>query len=91
MWYETENGDNVRPSDVDTTSSRVYVYIRRNIELVEEVLDGEEVLSPAHYRWEEIKIPREMYEVCATVMGHESALSDVYAALTELAEMIVEG
>lgn len=90
MWNEVENGDSSRPSDVDTTSSRIYVYVRKNITFVEEVSDGDEIISPAHYRWEEMKIPREMWEVCEKVMGHDSALDDVYAALTELAEMIVE-
>jgi len=90
MWYEVENGSVARPADVDSTSSRAYVYARRNIVFVEEVRDGDEIISPAHYRWEEMKIPREMWEVCAKVLGHDSALDDVYAALTELAEMIVE-
>ena len=85
MWYSVENGDKIRPYDVDTNSSNKYVYIRRNFELVEESED-----NPAHYRWEELKIPREMWEVCAKVLGHDTALDDVYAALTELAEMIVE-
>lgn len=90
MWYEVENGSVARPADVDSTSSRAYVYVRRNIAFVEEVRDGDEIISPAHYRWEEMKIPHEMWEVCEKVMGHDSALDDVYAALTELAEMIVE-
>lgn len=90
MWYEVENGNLTRPSDVDTTSSHVYVYVRRNITLVEEVKDGEEIVTPSHYRWEEMKIPREMWEVCSKVMSHDSALNDVYDALAELAEMIVE-
>jgi hypothetical protein len=37
-----------------------------------------------------MKIPREMWEVCEKVMGHGTALDDVYDALTELAEIIVE-
>lgn len=91
MWYEVENGSAARPDDVDTTSSKVYVYVRRNIAFVEEARDGDEIITPAHYRWEEMKIPRDMWEVCAKVLGHDTALDDVYAALTELAGMIVEG
>lgn len=91
MWYEVENGSLARPMEVDAISSRTYVFVRRNITLVDEEKDGEEVIAPAHYRWEEMKIPREMWEVCEKVMGHDDALGDVYAALTELAEMIVEG
>ena len=91
MWYEVENGSVARPADVDSTSSRAYVYVRRNIVFIEEVRGGDEIISPAHYRWEEMKIPREMWEVCRKVFAHDDALDDVYAALTELADMIVEG
>ena len=91
MWYHVENGANVRPADVDSTSSQSYVYVRRNFVFVEEVRDGKDVIIPAHYAWDEMKIPRAMWEVCQQVMGHGEALDDVYAALTELAEMIVEG
>lgn len=89
MWYEVENGNLARPGDVDTTSSRVYVYVRRNIVLIEEVREEGEIV-PAHYKWEEMKIPREMWDVCQKVMGHDSALDDVYDALTELAELFTE-
>ena len=85
MWYTVENGNAVRPGDVDTTSSRVYVYVRRNFELVPEI---EEI--PAHYRWEEMKIPKEMWEVSRSVLAHDTALDDVYAALAELAEIFTE-
>ena len=91
MWYEVENGTLARPRDVDTELSKAYVYVRRNITLVDEVRDGDEIIVPQHYKWEEMKIPREMWEVCSKVMGHDEALDDVYSALTELAEMIVEG
>lgn len=91
MWYQVENDSTVRPAEADGTSSRAYVFVRRSFELVPEVRDGESVVMPAHYRWQEMKIPREMWEVCEKVMGHDTALDDVYEALTELAEMIVEG
>lgn len=91
MWYEVENGSASHPSDVDSTSSRKYVYVRRNITFVEEVKDGEKITIPAHYRWEEMKIPREIWEICEKTLSHDTALDDVYAALTELAEMIVGG
>lgn len=85
MWHTVENGENVRPSAVDTTSSRVYVYVRKNIQAIEATED-----FPTHYKWEELKIPKEMWEVSQKVFGHDEALDDVYSALTELAELIVE-
>lgn len=90
MWLKNENGSAVRPADIDLTTNRDFVYVRRNITLVPAYTDGDTVVA-AHYVWEEMKIPREMWEVCKQVMGHDTALDDVYSALTELAEMIVEG
>ena len=89
MWYTVENGEPIRPADVDTTSSKAYVYVRKNFELIPEQVTEMETI-PAHYRWQEIKIPKEMWEVSRNVFEHESALNDVYDALTELAEIVTE-
>ena len=62
MWYRNENGGYNRPDEVDTTSSHNYVYVRRNIVFVEERQEGDEVF-PAHYEWEEMKVPRSMWPV----------------------------
>ena len=63
-----------------------HVYVRRNIEHIPETDD-----VPAHYKWFEQKIPKKDWETYRMVLEHGDALDDVYAALTELAEMIVEG
>ena len=85
MWYEAENGEAVRPADLDTTSSKAYVYVRRNIVFVEGTDE-----TPAHYKWEECRIPKDAWAVWQKAAEHDAALDDVYAALTELAEMILE-
>ena len=82
MWRHTE-GSGVMPQALDTTSSKKYVYVRKNLVLVEAT---EEI--GAHYEWDEKKIPKEDWAVYEQVIEHESALDDVYAALTELAELI---
>ena len=86
MWHEVANGVDVRPDDVDEASSKVYVYVRRNIRRVEAPGD-----AGAHYAWEEAKLTRELWSVAKMAIAHETALDDVYAALTELAEIIVGG
>ena len=86
MWYLTANGEDIRPAEIDSTSSKVYVYVRKKIERVPASDD-----VPAHYEWMEQKIPKKDWETYRMVLEHGSALDDVYAALTELAEMIVEG
>lgn len=91
MWYETENGENIRPSAIDSTSSKVYTYFRKNIEAVpEKGKEGEEDYIPAHYKWLETKVHKEVAEFVKKTYENESAINDVNDALVELAEMIVE-
>ena len=90
MWYFVENSENTKPAEVDAISSRSFVYVRRNIVRVnKKTAEGETVGT--HYKWEETKIPRDAWEICKQVLEHDAALEDVYAALTELAGLIVEG
>jgi len=89
MWYEVENGSDLRPAELDTSSSRRYVYERRSIQRVPASGEGEAV-SAAHWRWEERKTPKEDWAVERARL-HETALEDVYAALAELAGLLTEG
>lgn len=84
MWYKVENGSSTKPPVTDTTSSKVYNYIRKDFVLIPEEND-----RPEHWEWTEQKIPKTDWELFTSVMGHDEALDDVYAALTELAEMVV--
>lgn len=84
MWYRNENGSNVKPAVLDTESSKVYVYVRRNFVLVPAEED-----RPEHWTWEEQKILRADWAVYEQVLEHGDALDDVYEALTELAELII--
>lgn len=90
MWYKVSNGSDVRPTDVDLTSSKEYFYVRRNIVRVEASGEGEEHTG-THYEWEECRIPKDAWPIMEKAMGHDTALDDVYGALTELAEIIVGG
>ena len=81
----TENGDAVRPSEVDQTSSNEYIYVRRSIEYVESVGEGDDE-RPAHYQWEETRIPKDAWEIFLQTEDNRAALDDVYDALIELAE-----
>lgn len=49
-WYQTES--TVRPKTIDITSSRVYNYVRRNIEETE-------VEGVVFYTYEEMKVKKE--------------------------------
>ncbi len=87
MWNKVTNGSDNRPADVDETSSKVYVYVRRNIIRVEASGEGEEAAG-AHYEWEELKIPREMWEIARAVFEHTEELEAISGAIIEIAEII---
>ncbi len=88
MWNKRENYENVKPSRIEQTAT--CVLIRRNITFVEEHTEGEEIIVPAHYAWEELSISHDVWSVCKKILGYDEALDDIYAALTELAEIITE-
>lgn len=83
MWYKNENGNSLKPAALDTESSRVYVYVRKNFELVAATDD-----HPEHWQWQEQKIKHEDWAIYQQTIDNSTALDDVYAALTELAEII---
>ena len=58
-WYYAES--NNRPEIVDETSSKKYVYARRNIEQRER--QDESGRTETYYAWEEMKIPKEDYPI----------------------------
>ncbi len=85
MWYKVEGGT-ARPGVIDTTSSKKYNYIRRNIEHLEETED-----LPERWVWEEQKIEKNVWDTYRATTENTSTLEDVQAALIELAEIITEG
>ena len=58
-WYEGTSS--VYPSLVDTTSSKKWVYVHRNIE--EHERENDEGIKEKFYRWEEMKIRKEDYPI----------------------------
>jgi hypothetical protein len=72
MWYKAESSE--RPQAVDSTSSRKWVYIRRNI-TQEQREDGKV------YVYDEAKIPKDMYDIIASQDGRLADLEDVVTEL----------
>lgn len=56
-WYRSES--TVMPEETDLTSSKVYNYVRRNIE--EEEREDEEGNTIIMYVFEEMKVPKESW------------------------------
>jgi len=74
---------NVRPEELDTTSSKVVNYVRRNIQLIE-IEDGNV------YQYEEKQIPKEEWELYEEIIKLNSNNEDVSNALIELADIVAE-
>lgn len=61
MWYYAEGKE--RPAIVDETSSKNWVYVRRNIEEFERENETDPAMNDKFYRWEEMKIRKEDYPI----------------------------
>ena len=57
-WYNSESMS--EPMEIDTESSAVYNYVRRNIREVSDTIEGETV---TRYEYEERKIPKESWGI----------------------------
>jgi len=61
MWYYAEGKE--RPTIVNETSSKKWIYIRRNIEEFEREDETDPTIKEKFYKWEEMKIPKENYPI----------------------------
>ena len=60
-WYYAESGS--RPATVDETSSKKWVYLRRNIVKREREDETDPSIKENFYSYEEMKIPKENYPI----------------------------
>ena len=79
-WYEGTSS--VYPSLVDTTSSKKWVYVRRNIE--EHEREDDEGIKEIFYSFEETKIPKDVWVIFEKEADNSERIADVEEAITEL-------
>lgn len=72
MWSRVESND--RPSELDVASSKVYNYVRRNIEEKTKEEDGRII---TYYEYYEEKVNKEMWELYVRVSDLEDALCEL--------------
>ena len=72
MWSRVESND--RPSELDVASSKVYNYVRRNIEEKTKEEDGRII---TYYEYYEEKVSKEMWELYVRVSDLEDALCEL--------------
>ena len=80
MWYKSESS--TKPSLIDANSSRVYVYVRKNINT--ETCIDEDGSSYTVYIYDEIKIPKEVYEIFKKESENEIRITDVEDVLADM-------
>ena len=80
VWYDGESS--VYPQLVDTTSSKKWVYVRRNIE--EHKREDEQGIKEIFYSFEEMKIPKDVWAIFEKETDNSERIADVEEAITEL-------
>lgn len=81
MWQVIES--DVCPNIEDTTSSRIYNYVRRNVKEVERE-------EKTVFVYEEMKVPKEAWELYLENKSLQEQLTEQADAICELAEIIAE-
>lgn len=76
MWQKSQS--TIRPEDVDTTSSKKFVYIHRNI--VEKTTEEGFTI----YEYDEYKIPKEVYDIFKVQDETLSRMNDIEETITEI-------
>lgn len=85
MWRRVEGG--ARPAGVDDTSSREYVYVRRNAAYVGPEGEGEDA-RPGHWEWDELAVPRGAWEAWEQADVNADAIADLAQPVADSADMV---
>lgn len=75
MWYKSESKD--IPTEIDMTSSQVYVYVRKNIIPIQRE-------NETLYEYDEIKIPKEVYEIFRLETENTDRIVDLEDVLADM-------
>lgn len=79
MWYRAESTE--IPTTIDSTSSQVYVYVRKNINVEQREYEEE---TRTVYVYDEAKIPKDVFEIFQFQTESEARISDVEDILAEI-------
>ncbi len=81
MWYKSESGE--RPILIDKDSSKVYVFVRKNIQEIERE-DEQEGKTYIVYVYDEMKLPKEVYGIFEAQILADNRISDLEEVITEI-------
>ena len=80
VWYSGESS--IYPALVDTTSSKKWVYVRRDIE--EHERENEQGVKETFYSFEEQKVPKDVWGIFEQETDNSVRLADVEDVLADL-------
>lgn len=85
MWRNSSSSGGVKPKALDTESSKVVVYVRKDfVEVPSCDIDGKE--SGTHWEFLENAIPKEDWETYSQVAEHTESIASIEDALCELSK-----
>ena len=85
-WQEGYKQCDEKPAEVDTTSSKKWVYVRKNIHFVK----GDDIVVD-HWEFLERKIDKEDWDIFCDVQKQEITIDDIIDGMIELAGLITGG
>lgn len=83
MTWEIVTSSGPKPSELDTISSKVYNYIRKDFEQIEVVYDG---IKTYEWQYKECKVLKEDWDIFVQVMDNTSDIAMIEDALCELSK-----
>ena len=87
MWYKASNGDTTKPAALDTTSSKIYAYARKEFEEIPASGEGEQII-PAHWEWMECKFPKEIVAIFQQTEENADNVDSLTEAILEMSEAV---
>jgi hypothetical protein len=88
MWYENMNANEVKPENIDMTSSQRWAYIRKDFVLVEQEQDDEHKYASKYWKWHEIKIPKEALAIWQDSVKNAEDVKTITECILEISEII---
>lgn len=82
MWKTAENGSDIKPASVDETSSKKYVYVRKDFTEVPSY-DNEGNQTGTHWQYKENKVLKEDWEYYQT-LSKNTANIDYLAMMMDI-------
>ena len=85
MWKLAENSDNVKPLEIDETSSQSVVYVRKDFKEIP-ILDEEGQEIGSKWQYQENEVLKSDWETYKGLLETQSNITDIELAIVELYE-----